>query len=63
MIYLIQAQLNLEFVLNELRALQAIDRLVLLQFSKGLLLLATERDCFSTIDRTWLPPLAAYPYL
>lgn len=59
MIYLIQVQLNLEFVLNELQALQAIDHLVLSQLSKWLLLLATGQDCFGCIDRSWLPRLPA----
>lgn len=63
MIYLIQAQLNLEFVLNELQALQAIDHAVLLQLNKWLLLLATEQDSFCIMDRAWLPPLAVYLYL
>lgn len=56
MIYLIQAQLNLEFVLNELQALQAIDHWVLLQLSRWPLLLATEQDRLSSIDTAWLPP-------
>lgn len=56
MIYLIQAQLNLEFVLNELQALQAIDYWVLLQLSRWPLLLATEQDRLSSTDTAWLPP-------